>query len=529
MFRRFSLTTSMLLLTIIVGLAIWVAYDVYQFRALNSVLEKNLTQRLNSQAKDQRLRFDSYIKSFYPSTKLYASNSKLHQYLRDVDWDDENFEIVKYEKIPSWMPSLSSLRRFVLPRYAMLLDDAGKVREMYHDKGIIPPEGLMKLSTLEHELSDGQGYMMMLDGNPYLVTSEFVKNDYKEACLLIASPVDEEFLQASQGASSHDGIIALLKEGEDEILVSNNEELVPSGKTLNDLKSAYLQTGEGFFSSGSSDSIVRFVSLISTQEIKKQTEAILHKDRQLRAVTAITFVVAFGLVMYWITSRIQKLSRKVVNFSNDMNMPQPELHHKDELLELEDRFELLAQAVQSETQALEYETSHDLLTGLPNRKLLYDRLQQEISSYSANGGSFVLMLCDLNNFKKVNDTLGHHIGDLVLKEASERLTYSLRKDDIVARLGGDEFSLLLIKTNIGEAELIAKKIIEAFGSSFTIENDIIRVGVSVGIVEHPKHGRNIDSLMRGADVAMYHAKHNQMGYAIYDASMKNAVKTSGGF
>ncbi len=519
----------MLLLTVIVGLAIWLGYDAYQFRALNSVLEKNLIQRLDSQAKDQRLRFDNYVKSFNPSIKLYASNSNLHKYLRDVDWTSSDFDVVKYEKIPSWMPNLSSLRRFVLPRYAMLLDGTGKVREMYHDKGIMPPEGLMKLSSLEHELSDGQGYVMMLDGTPYLVTSEFVKNDYKEACLLIASPVDEEFLQASQGTASDNGIIALLKEGEDKILVSDNERLVPAGKTLDDLGNAYLQAGEGFFSSGSSDIIVRFVSLISTQEVKKQTEAILHKDRQLRAITAITFVFAFGLVMYWITSRIQRLSKKVIDFSNDMNMPQPELHHKDELLELEDRFELLAQAVQSETRALEYETSHDLLTGLPNRKLLYDRLQQEISSYSANGGSFVLMLCDLNNFKKVNDTLGHHIGDLVLKEASERLTYSLRKDDIVARLGGDEFSLLLIKTNIGEAELIAKKIIEAFGSPFTIENNIIRVGVSIGIVEHPEHGRNIDSLMRGADVAMYHAKHNQMGYAIYNVSMKNAVKTSGGF
>ncbi|VAW55028.1 diguanylate cyclase/phosphodiesterase (GGDEF & EAL domains) with PAS/PAC sensor(s) [hydrothermal vent metagenome] len=514
----------MLLLTVIVGLAIWMGYDIYQARALNAMLEKNLTQRLDAQAKEQRLRFDSYVKSFNPSTKLYASNSNLHKYLRDVDWEGSDFEVVKYENIPSWMPNLSSLRRFVLPRYAMLLDSDGKVREMYHDKGSEPPDGLINLTSLEHELSDGQGYMMILDGNPYLVTSEFIKNDYKEACLLIASPVDEEFLQASQGATNNKGVIALLREGEDKILVSDNEKIVPAGKTLASLDGEYLQAGEGFFSSGSSEIIVRFVSLISTKEIKKQKDAILLKDRQLRAVTAITFVIAFGFVMYWITLRIQKLSKKVADFSNKMHMPQPELHHKDELLELEGRFDLLAQAVQLETQTLEYETSHDLLTGLPNRKLLYNRLRLEVSAYGANGGSFVLMLCDLNHFKKVNDTLGHHAGDLVLKQASERLKLSLRKDDTVARLGGDEFSLLLVKTSIKEAELIARKITDTFNSPFSIENDIVKVGISIGVVEYPQHGKNADALMRGADVAMYHAKHNQTGYAIYNASMKNAVK-----
>jgi len=524
MFNRFSLTTSMLLLTVIVGLAIWMGYDAYQYRALNTILKENLTQRFDAHAREQRLRFDSYVKSFSPSIKLYADSLNLHQYLRDVDWSQSDFEVIQYEQTPSWLPKLSSLRRFVLPRFAMLIDGSGKVRELYHYKNTKLPDELMKISSLSLELSDGQSYMMMYVGRPYLVTSEIINNKYKDARLLIASPVDEEFLQSSQGPSSYDGVIALLKEGENTILVSNNEELVPAGRSLRDLENSYLLAGEGFFGSGSSDIIVRFISLVSTREVKSQTEAILHKDRQVRAITAVTFITAFGLAMYWITSRIKRLNRKVVEFSDEMHMPQPELHHKDEILELENRFELLAQAVQFETSALEHETLHDLLTSLPNRKLLYDRLLNEISKCEISSGKFVLMLCDLNHFKEVNDALGHHAGDLVLQQVSERLKSSLRKDDTVARLGGDEFSLLLTGEGIKEARIVADKIIDAFDSPFAIEDNIVKVGISIGIVEYPEHGDDVDKLMRRADKAMYHAKNNQTGYTIYNVLISNTEK-----
>ena len=143
--------------------------------------------------------------------------------------------------------------------------------------------------------------------------------------------------------AQHEGVIALLKEGEDKVLVSNDEDLVASGTLLSELKKTYLFAGEGFFDSGSADIIVRFYSLISTEEVQNQSAAILRKDRQIRAVTAIASVLAFGLVMYWITSRIQRLSRKVVAFSEKMDMPQPEFRHSDEIMELDNRFEMLAE------------------------------------------------------------------------------------------------------------------------------------------------------------------------------------------
>ncbi len=98
MFNRFSLTTSMLLLTVTVGLAIWIGYDAYQYQALNTVLKGSLTERFETQAREQRLRFDSYVKSYSPSVKLYADSTSLHHYLRDVDWTKSDFEIIHHEQ-----------------------------------------------------------------------------------------------------------------------------------------------------------------------------------------------------------------------------------------------------------------------------------------------------------------------------------------------------------------------------------------------------------------------------------------------
>jgi diguanylate cyclase (GGDEF)-like protein len=511
----------MLLLTVSVGLVIWLVSDAYQVYALNSVLRENLIQQFSHQAREQRLRFDNYIKSYNPSIKLYATSTNLKKYLQTVDWSAPPDKIIRYQQaVPSWLPKMSSMRRFVHPRYAFLLDDAGRIREMYHYKGTTPPAELLNISALTLELSTGQGYLTLFDKKPYLLAAENVSELNKKATILIASPIDEKFLRDSQGVFKDGSVIALLKEGEKNILVSSDEKQVPAGSALQELQQSYLVAGEGFFDSGSADIIVRFYSLTSTLEVQRQTDELLMQDRKMRAITAFIFISSFALVMYWVTSRIKRLSRRVVEFSDDMNISQPDLSHKDELLVLENRFELLAAAVQTETQALEHQALHDPLTNIPNRKLLNSRLQQEVSHCAITGCTFVLMLCDLNRFKEVNDTLGHHIGDIVLQQSCERLQSSLRKDDIVARLGGDEFCILLKKANIREAENIARKITAAFNETFHIENNIINVGISIGVVEFPKHGSTDTQLMKRADTAMYYAKQNRTGYAVCN---KNAA------
>ena len=171
-----------------------------------------------------------------------------------------------------------------------------------------------------------------------------------------------------------------------------------------------------------------------------------------------------------------------------------------------------AQAAELEHQAL-----HDALTGLPNRVLLHDRLNHAIRVAQREGHSMAFMMMDLDRFKDVNDTFGHHSGDLLLREVAERLTAELRASDTVARLGGDEIAIVMMGVD-GDAAAgaAARKLLRALEPHFRIEGERFDVGGSIGIALYPGHGEDADTLMRRADVAMYVAKRAGSGYALYD-------------
>lgn len=156
---------------------------------------------------------------------------------------------------------------------------------------------------------------------------------------------------------------------------------------------------------------------------------------------------------------------------------------------------------------LEYLATHDTLTGLPNRTLLYDRLQQAITQCARAKRLAAILFIDLDRFKIINDTLGHAAGDIVLKGVADRLRACLREGDSVARNGGDEFTLVLPMLNdSGDAAGIAQKILATLVQSFTLNKEEFFIGGSIGISLYPKDGRDADSLLKNADAAMYQAK-----------------------
>lgn len=149
----------------------------------------------------------------------------------------------------------------------------------------------------------------------------------------------------------------------------------------------------------------------------------------------------------------------------------------------------------------------DALTGLPNRALFYDRLHQALLLAKRNSSELALMYLDLDGFKQVNDSLGHHAGDLLLVCVAERLSKCIRQSDTVARLGGDEFTLILNEArNQEDIAGVAQKIIEAIAEPFDLEGRPAQIGVSIGIARFQKQAGNEDELMRLADAAMYEAK-----------------------
>ena len=149
----------------------------------------------------------------------------------------------------------------------------------------------------------------------------------------------------------------------------------------------------------------------------------------------------------------------------------------------------------------------DTLTGLPNRRLFRDRLDQEVRKAHRTGMQAALLFIDLDRFKEVNDLLGHDAGDLLLTQAARRLSDCVRESDTVARLGGDEFTVILTELDdIGHVEHIAKKILDALGEPFHLGNEMAYVSGSVGITMYPNDGAHPEDLIRNADQAMYAAK-----------------------
>ena len=167
---------------------------------------------------------------------------------------------------------------------------------------------------------------------------------------------------------------------------------------------------------------------------------------------------------------------------------------------------------------LQYLGLNDPLTGVPNRTLFSDRLDQLVLHHQRNGEAFTVMMMDLNLFKQINDRMGHHSGDLVLCQVAQRLISVVRKTDTVARLGGDEFACLLPMTkSLANAELVAEKIVDTIREPMLIDHQPVMLGISIGIAQCPLHGMDGPTLLQRADKAMYEAKKNYKGMQVFNS------------
>jgi diguanylate cyclase (GGDEF)-like protein/PAS domain S-box-containing protein len=153
------------------------------------------------------------------------------------------------------------------------------------------------------------------------------------------------------------------------------------------------------------------------------------------------------------------------------------------------------------------QANFDTLTGLPNRRMFRDRLEQEVLKATRAGTRVALFLIDLDRFKEVNDTLGHALGDALLRQAARRLAACVRQSDTVARLGGDEFTVVLSNSHdISHVETVAQKIVDMLAEPFQLEQEQAYVTASIGITLYPNDAKDVDELIRNADQAMYAAK-----------------------
>jgi len=168
---------------------------------------------------------------------------------------------------------------------------------------------------------------------------------------------------------------------------------------------------------------------------------------------------------------------------------------------------LLYRQLEQYSRALESQALHDALTGLPNRRLLMDRLSLAIAHARRNTSSMAVLFLDLDGFKQINDTLGHDAGDALLSMVADRLVAAVREEDTVARMGGDEFVIGLWElSHADDVATLVSKVILAVSQPYRIQGHDVRITASVGVGIYPLHGEAVETLMKSADLALYEAK-----------------------
>lgn len=266
------------------------------------------------------------------------------------------------------------------------------------------------------------------------------------------------------------------------------------------------------------DQQMEYSAQSETQSITDTAKAIEYAHWASALSVLAVIILGFYLFQRNVLTPIAQVARALNRASEghvDLELPE---NLTDETRQLVDAFSRMHERVQNRQSALEHQAMHDALTGLPNRNLLQDRLQQSMLSAARAKGSLALIMLDLDRFKEINDTLGHHYGDVVLKTVSGRLSHLLRKSDTVARLGGDEFAVLLPGADEEHAKELAVKIIKSVERQISVQDHKLYTSASLGIAFYPTHGANSKALLKRADIAMYCAKRSNSGYRIYEPS-----------
>ncbi|HWR40244.1 MAG TPA: diguanylate cyclase [Patescibacteria group bacterium] len=200
-------------------------------------------------------------------------------------------------------------------------------------------------------------------------------------------------------------------------------------------------------------------------------------------------------------------------------------HRRDEIGQIIHCFNHFVSKVQDYESGIKFLSDHDTLTGLPNRRNFLERLKQVLPPAKEKGRNVAVLFLDVDEFKSVNDSLGHAAGDLLLQAVASRLIRCVRNDEMVARLGGDEFTVLLQPRDKKEdVALVAQRILETFRRPFEIWEQRVSISVSIGISIFPQDGEDVSKLLKKADDAMYLAKEQGKNqYAIYQEPAEQGV------
>jgi PAS domain S-box-containing protein len=345
--ERTSLTIKMVLVTVVIGLSLWALLDYVQSSKLKKIFYVQLVEELTEQSRDDRIHFDRNINFYHRSVKLFIKQQNLVDHVEKQRWTKgEQIQIKYYKQTPPWFPSPSVLRIFAHPRFAMLMDSEGMVREVYqsrHDTS--PPPSLLQPSNLLLLKSHEQSFITSLYDSLYLIASDYYRDIHggKKAALMIATPIDDEFLLSASSSFTPGHLVALVTwEANPRILASSNQVDLPPGTPLSTLQNSYIITGQQTYDYGSAEYLIKLVSFTSMSEVDALTSKVIETGRQQRNIIAPVFILTFAFIMSWVARRITGLNKRMSDFSQQtLGLQKQELQSGDQLKLLEKRFQLL--------------------------------------------------------------------------------------------------------------------------------------------------------------------------------------------
>ncbi len=350
--KRIPLTIKMMGIVITVGIILLTITDYFQNKYHKEIHIAATTDIISQKAVEQRMRFDSYVKKYFQSVKLFTSQKRFHNHIENLEnnkWsENKNVQVKYYSQPPSWFPDRSIIRTFIPATYVILLDEKKRVREVFSKEKHKLPAFLLKPESVLYQLSQNQSFLTMYDNTPYIIASKnFIGPGGRlRGILTLACPIDNKFLVHSQGVTTSRTLVALTTGVEPYILVSNHGEMLPAGASIKDMRDSFLIEEEGFFDYGNSDLLVNLVTFFPKKEIESQTAVILNKERTQNIITSLVFILAFALIIYWITRHIQQITKEITVFSQKtLRMKPRELPRGDQLHILKERFHSLTKEV----------------------------------------------------------------------------------------------------------------------------------------------------------------------------------------
>jgi len=363
--NKIPIAVKMLLLTMFISIALWLVLDKYQLQDLRQAFLTETKHDLTKEAIEDRIHFDRGVRSINIAAKLISIQKPFLDYLAkqsDIPASsDSNPRFYHIDTPPQWLPKKSILRTFFNARYAIIIDAEGSVKEIYHNQppheaAESLPEELLNTSLLLRKLSHNQSYMTILGESPYIISAEVIKNSTFAATLLLASPIDNNFLSLISEMQPHNTITTLISHETGKVVASSKPTDIPSGAHVKDLQVAYLQTGKSFFDYGASDLELEFASFYPTDDAERLSNLILDINSHQRSILVVTLLLAFLLMSIWWSRRISQLARLTENFSKTKLGVSLNQHSSgDEIINLERNFKKLISEIEHSHHLLQQE------------------------------------------------------------------------------------------------------------------------------------------------------------------------------